>query len=111
MGYDPTKQIHYCYYTIGFNSVVNNVLANGAYDVAINPSLTVRQYVASALTSGPFLQNTALGDQMTITNQTFVAGAAGIVHKKFTASELLANSCSFMAIKEDKVISIVGNGF
>jgi hypothetical protein len=48
---------------------------------------------------------------MTAGAQTFVAGAAGIVHKKFTTAGTGADSVSSMTINQDKVISIVRNGF
>lgn len=129
MGYDPSEEALSRYYTVGFNPAVTNVPANAAYDSATNSGLTANECVAaaaaaanvgfynagkrvaSALTVGTFLNLTALGTQMTDAEQTFVAGAAGIVHKRFTATGVAADSCSSMTINEDKVISIVRNGF
>jgi hypothetical protein len=67
--------------------------------------------VATVLTDNNFLNNTALGTQLAEDTQTFTAGAAGIVHKKFTVTGNTATSVSSMTINEDKVIKIVRNGF
>jgi len=127
MGYDPSEEINSRYYTVGFN--VGNVPANAAYDSAVNSGLTpgecaaaaaaapnlhyyvAGKRVATGLTNNTFLNNTALGDQLAAGTQTFVAGAAGIVHKRFTTAGVGADSASSMTINQDKVISIVRNGF
>lgn len=127
MGYDPSEEKASRYYTVGFN--VANVASNAAYTSALNSGISgtecaaaaaaadgvsfynAGKRVANGLTIGSFLNNTALADQLTDGTQTFTAGAAGIVHKKFTSSGTGADSVSSMTINEDNVISIVRNGF
>jgi hypothetical protein len=50
---------------------------------------------------------TTIGTQADDSSQTFTAGAAGVVHKKFTST----TQSSFMTIDQAKVIRIIRNGF
>ncbi len=130
MGYDPSEETSSRYYTVGFNvamiaaaslayvSAVNSGLASGVNDCAGGTVATANwsyfvagKRVATALTNQNFLNNTNLGDQLGDTTQTFIAGAAGIVHKKFTSQGTGADAASSMTINQLKVISIVRNGF
>jgi type IV pilus assembly protein PilA len=129
MGYDPADEASSRYYTVGFN--LTAAIEQAQYDSATNSGLTpgecprtlgntdgtgaptaVASYytglkkVASATSPLASLSNTTLGTQATDAEQRFLAGAAGVVHKKF-----LAGSESYMTINQNKVISVVRNGF
>lgn len=121
MGYDPSGEISSRYYTTGFN--VAGSIDDGAYGSATTSGLAAECSDGLAATNGSsyflagkrignsvadngFLANTALGTQ-TVTTMTYVAGAAGIIHKDYITN---ANS-SAMTINEKKVISTVRNGY
>jgi len=68
--------------------------------------LTAGASVTSTTINGS-MTGVFLGDQASEANQVFVAGAAGVVHKKFTAN----TQSSYMIINNLKTIKIVRNGY
>ena len=126
MGYDPTPEASSRYYTTGFTHATV-AIDPGAHASAVTSGLTSGECPASAVTgtngvhhflagkkvgndvagsSHVTTANTALGTQQVLT-MTYIAGAAGIVHKSFIAD----TNSSFMTINENKVISVIRNGF
>jgi hypothetical protein len=61
--------------------------------------------VGASLATAAHLPTNTIGDQQ-VANMTYVAGAAGVVHKQFTD----VNSVAFI-IDEQKVIRTIRNGF
>lgn len=124
MGYDPTEQTPSRYYVTGFNT--GQTIDAGAYSSALNSGLSATdcpQSIASvqgqtffpagkAVAGWPAVLQcmyfTSVGTQADDGTQTFVAGACGIIHKKFT---LMDSQVSLMTINEKKVIQIRRNGF
>ena len=128
MGYDPSPEASSRYYTTGFNLSAAAIDAN-AYASAVTSGLTTgecgqglvlgenttffsagKRVGASKsdvthLTSTGTIQTT-VGAQ-TVTTMTYIAGAAGVVHKSFIAN----TQSSLMYINEKKEISIIRNGF
>jgi type IV pilus assembly protein PilA len=126
MGYDPSEEKNSRYYTVGFQT--GAAMDANAYTSAVNSGLTVSECpnslagdttssflagkrVAATLADINYVANTSLGSQADESTQTFTAGAAGIVHKKFTSSTAGATGSSAMTIDQAKVISIRRNGF
>jgi len=122
MGYDPSPEISSRYYTTGFNTTAN--IDASAFASAVNSGLTSAEClqnqspgenttffsagkrVGADVATQPHITTTTLGTQQVAT-MTYTAGAAGVVHKSFIGT---ANS-SYMTINENKVISIIRNGF
>lgn len=137
MGFDPAPEIANRYYIIGFNNTAS-INAN-AYTAAVNSGLNsaatlgcpnsnaaktggvggnvsnndatwfaagkgIGGAIANAVT---FLPGTATGVQSDTASMTYSAGAAGVISGDFLA----AGSTSQLSIREDKVLSIVRNGF
>jgi type IV pilus assembly protein PilA len=122
MGYDPSEEINSRYYTVGF--ATGPSMDTAPYSSAVNSGLTTTECpnslagdttssflagkrVASNLAILTHVVNTNLGNQVDDSTQTFTAGAAGVVHKKFTST----TQSSAMTIDQFKVISIRRNGF
>lgn len=125
MGYDPREEINSRYYTTGFSAFTT--IANGAasaYSSAINAGLNIADcpsaiagannssFVAgkatgSSISDVTHLQTTTGGDQSVAANMTYIAGAAGIIHKSFIA----VSSSSYFTINENKKIDTVRNGY
>jgi hypothetical protein len=119
MGYDPSEEKSSRYYTVGFN--LTSSIEVGAYSSALNSGLTnsdcsnampplegyaffsAGKRVASLPSNINHLAlaNIGLGDQSEDSKQIFTAGAAGVVHKKFTSN----TQSSYMTIDQFKVIS------
>ena len=134
MGYDPQDEVLSRYYTVGFsgtanidadmylsaqNSGLNAECPNGLAATAGGGALTNDtpqsratfylggKRVTTTLVGSAALTGSVVGSQAADATQTFTAGAAGIVHKKFNTDAL----SSYMTIDEDKVIRNVRNGF
>jgi type IV pilus assembly protein PilA len=122
MGYDPSEEINSRYYTVGF--ATGAAMDTTAYISAVNSGLTTTECpnslagdttssflagkrVASNLAILTHVVNTNLGSQADDSTQVFTAGAAGVVHKKFTST----TQSSAMTIDQAKVIMIRRNGF
>ena len=123
MGYDPSPERSSRYYTTGFtcevdidvqayaSAVTSGLNSNvclrdngGAYE-NYNVFSAGKRVGASVATYIHFNFN-AIGTQ-TVTDMTYTAGAAGIVHKSYTSTA----QSSYMTINQNKVISIIRNGF
>lgn len=122
MGYDPSEESPSRYYVTGFNT--DETVEAGAHASAVNSGLSTTECgatvsaansvtwfsagkaVGNSTATNTHLTTTALGTQV-VTDMTFLAGAAGIVHKAFTG----VSQSSFYTINEKKVISTVRNGF
>ena len=122
MGYDPSEEINSRYYTVGFQT--GPAMDTTAYNSAVNSGLTTSECpnslagnttssylagkrVAGGLADLTHVVNTNLGSQADDPTQVFTAGAAGVVHKKFTST----SQSSAMTIDQAKVIMIRRNGF
>jgi type IV pilus assembly protein PilA len=121
MGYDPTPEAASRYFTVGFTAAT--ALNGPAHTSALNsgllaadcPATTVSiagmthflagKAVGASLATAAHLPTNTIGDQQ-VANMTYVAGAAGVVHKQFTD----VNSAAF-TIDEQKVIRTIRNGF
>jgi type IV pilus assembly protein PilA len=128
MGYDPTEEVLSRYYTVGFTVTVP--LDAAAYSSAENSGLSITECLAAGTaangttwynagkkvamnpTTDAHLVTPApsIGTQTSDTTQVFTAGAAGIVHKKYTGIGNPLGS-SYMTIDQAKVIRIIRNGF
>ena len=128
MGYDPTEEVLSRYYTVGFSATF--AIDPAAYSSAENSGLSTTEClaagtaangttwynagkkVASTPTTDAHLVTPApsIGSQTVDTTQVFTAGAAGIVHKKYTGTANPLGS-SYMTIDQFKVIRIIRNGF
>jgi type IV pilus assembly protein PilA len=122
MGFNPAAERSSRYYTVGFN-VANTIQAN-QYASAVNAGLnqttcangqaaaedfsyfTGGKYIGSSIAGVADLPATALGDQASDANNTFTAGAAGVISAKF-----LAATSSAFTINQAKVLSNSRNGY
>ncbi len=122
MGYDPREEITSRYYTTGFaafttvaasaytsavNAGINSVDCPSALAGADNSSYVAGKATGSSISDTTHLQTTAGGDQSVAANMTYLAGAAGIIHKAFIA----VSSSSYFTIDQNKKISTVRNGY
>ncbi len=134
MGFDPGPESPNRYYAVGFgidpaainasahaaavNSGLNAVdcpadsaTTEGGIDaVSLNTAIWFRagKGVGALVATGQdFIDNTALGDQGSSGAMTFVVGAGGIISQQFTQE----STASALTIDQDKVLSIVRNGF
>jgi type IV pilus assembly protein PilA len=124
MGYDPSEESNSRYYTTGFSGFA--AIDATAYSSAINAGIQTVECpsVADAVVSGRdfFPAAKALGSELAdVTDltlatggtqaadasMTYLAGAAGVIHKTFIAN----NSSSYFTINEDKRINTVRNGY
>jgi type IV pilus assembly protein PilA len=121
MGYDPSEEKNSRYYTMGFQHDV--AIDATAYASAVQSGLSTTECGAWGINEGKerfsagkriggsvsdynHLTATTIGTQ-TGTDFTWVAGAAGIVHKSHTTN----SKSSYMHINQSKVISIIRNGY
>ena len=124
MGYDPSEEASSRYYTTGFS--VTASLDGTAYTSAINSGINTVGCAAALAgnsegitiftagkTLGSQVANTAhntassLGAQANTASMTYIAGAAGIIHKNFTTTA----QSSYFTINQSKKIQTVRNGF
>jgi type IV pilus assembly protein PilA len=136
MGFDPGPETPNRYYAIGF-TVASNINTN-AYNAAVNSGLNSTattgcpraNAVAQGSTTGNsdnadtwfaagkgigsaianatgFIPATALGTQDAAGTMVFTAGAGGVISQQFVT----AGANSQLRINENKVLSIVTNGF
>lgn len=127
MGYNPAEEISSRYYAVGFN--VAGDLDSTAYQSAVNAGINATdcpdnlgaatanssyyapgKSIGASLADNTHLQNTAFGTQ-TASTMTYVAGAAGVIHKAFTSASGAASGSSAFTINQNKQISTVRNGF
>jgi type IV pilus assembly protein PilA len=129
MGYNPAEEMSSRYYAMGFNTV--GAPDTTAYTSAVNSGISTAatdcpSSVAAASTGNSFfpagksiganlatnahITSSAFGTQASQTTMTYVAGAAGVIHKEFTTSTA-AQGSSYFTINEQKRISTVRNGF
>lgn len=124
MGYDPSEESASRYFTTGFATMgtISPTALTSAVTSGLNTATTECDTGTTAVTSMHFFPGgkaigasladnshntgTILGTQ-TVSDMTYTAGAAGIVHKSFTTN---ANSAYF-TINQAKVISNRRNGF
>ncbi len=122
MGYNPSDEASSRYYITGFN--VTGAIDNTAYASAANSGLATGdctdgltasngvtffnagKSTGASTADSSHLASTAIGDQ-TVSAMTYVAGAAGIIHKNYTTS----SASSAFTINEAKKITTVRNGF
>ena len=127
MGYNPFEEKNTRYYTTGFN--VTGSADATAYTSAVNAGIDsssagcpngltaadnssfylAGKAIGAYLADNSHLHCTAHGTQ-TSTTMTYVAGAAGVIHKAFTGASGAAGSSAF-TIDQAKKISTVRNGF
>jgi type IV pilus assembly protein PilA len=124
MGFDPREEVSSRYYTVGFTNAAN--INAGAFSSAQNSGLSdtecgnatlastadmthflAGKRLGAGIATAAFLTGTDLGIQEGTPTMTYTAGAAGIVHKDFTA----AGTASLMHINHQKVISNTRNGY
>lgn len=136
MGFDPGPESANRYYAVGFNTAATT--ANGAHTAAVNSGLNATDCPqANAITSGAtaatsannatwfpagkgigasiasavgYISATALGAQGTQAQMTYTAGAGGVISID-QATFGAAGTSSYVTINEDKVLSVVRNGF
>jgi type IV pilus assembly protein PilA len=126
MGYDPTEEANSRYYTTGFT--VTQAVNTLAYGSASNAGISLTEcpnnltstpasthflagkYLGSSIATAAHITSDSFGDQSDPTKMIYVAGAAGVIHKAFTASTS-ANGSSYFTIDQAKKISTVRNGF
>lgn len=127
MGYNPSEEISSRYYATGFNvaaatdstayaSAVNAGISSTDCPITLAAATANSSHFAAGKSIGANLatnaHNTASGHgtQTNTATMTYTAGAAGIIHKEFTAS-VAANGSSYFTINEQKRIQTVRNGF
>ncbi len=126
MGYNPAEEANSRYYTTGFNS--GTAIDATAYASATNAGINITQCPAAFTTgngsthflaakalgaqiaTAAFLATTANGSQADTGTMTYLAGAAGIVHKSYTANNS-GLAASYFTIDQNKRIFTVQNGF
>ena len=140
MGFDPGPESANRYYEVGFNTAAttNGSLTSGAYGAAVNSGLNAADCpINNAVTQGGtatsspnnatwfpagkgigasiantvgYISATALGDQSIQTQMTYTAGAGGVISVDQPAFGT-AGTSSYLTIRQDKVLSVVRNGF
>lgn len=123
MGYNPAEEANSRYYHTGFAVAAN--INGAAYTSAINAGINTTdcgitnaaangnsffnagKSIGSLLADSSHNTTTSIGSQADPANMTYVAGAAGVIHKAFSA----AASSSYFTINEQKRINTVRNGF
>jgi type IV pilus assembly protein PilA len=125
MGYDPSEEANSRYYTTGFRgfATINGAAYTSAINAGINTTdcpaaftisgsaFNAAKSLGSSVTNSTFLHTTTGADQSTTANMTYLAGAAGIIHKAFTAVSAAGSAASYFTINQDKRINTVQNGF
>ncbi|MFL5783774.1 MAG: type IV pilin protein [Bacteriovoracaceae bacterium] len=125
MGYDPREEVNSRYYSMGFSSF--GTIDPTAYSSASNAGISVTECpstyaqaqgsfpagkaLGSALSNVTYLYSTTGGVQATTASMTYLAGAAGIVHKAYTGAASSASAASYFTIDQNKKITTVQNGF
>ena len=121
MGYDPSEEKNSRYYTMGFDHDV--AIDANVFAIAVQSGLSTAECgswgmnegkerfsagkrIGGSVSNYSHLTNTTLGTQ-TGTDYTWVAGAAGIIHKSHTTN----SKSSYIHINQSKVISIIRNGY
>lgn len=125
MGYDPTEEISSRYYTTGFlafptidvtaygsatNAGINATECPSAYS-APSAVFTSGKALGAVSTISTYLHSSTGGTQATTASMTYLAGAAGIIHKNFTTISTVGSAASYFTIDQNKKISTVQNGF
>lgn len=124
MGYNPAEEVTSRYYATGFS--VAGTLDATAYTSAVNAGINTAdcpnnlgaatdgsshfaagKRIGANLADSTHNTSTAFGIQTNTSTMTYVAGAAGIIHKEFIS----AASSSYFTINELKKINTVRNGF
>lgn len=124
MGYDPSEEINSRYYAVGFS--VAGSPAAAAYTSAVNAGIntvdcpaslaastsgnsffSAGKSIGSNLASQTHNTGSAFGTQADSGTMTYTAGAAGVIHKNFTAT----TTSSYFTINEQKKITTLRNGF
>ncbi len=128
MGYDPTEEASSRYYTTGFT--ITAAINSAAYASASNAGISTSECpsnlgsvagsshflagksLGSAIAIATYITSDSLGTQADSTTMTYVAGAAGIIHKAFTGLPTSAsNGASYFEINQNKRIATIRNGF
>lgn len=125
MGYDPGPEAANRYYAVGFN--IDATTVTNAYNTAVNSGLNTadcpqantanpgnvgsssanrstwfpagKGIGSTVASSAGYLTNTDLGDQSSVANIFYVAGAGGIISQEFTS----AGSSSMLTINQNKI--------
>ncbi|MES2528494.1 MAG: prepilin-type N-terminal cleavage/methylation domain-containing protein [Bdellovibrionota bacterium] len=122
MGYDPREEITSRYFTTGFSAFTT--IAPSAFVSAINAGINQTDcpstlagvdnssYLAGKSTGSQLSNVTHLtaasgSDQSTAALMVYTAGAAGVIHKNFTA----AGTTSYFTIDQNKKITTERNGY
>ena len=138
MGFDPGPEVANRYYAVGFNNAAST--AAGAHNAAVNSGLNATDCPAAnpitqggTLTGGTSVNNaswfpagkgigssiastvayisaTSSGDQSTQAAMIYTAGAGGVISVD-QAAYGVATTSSYLTIRQDKVLSVVRNGF
>ncbi len=124
MGYDPREEITSRYFTTGFSSfaTINATAAVSAVNAGLNALATECPTTSVVVDISNFLAGKSTGsnlsivthmtgatgeDQSVASSMTYLAGAAGVIHKNFTA----AGTTSYFTIDQNKRIQTVRNGY
>lgn len=123
MGYDPREESNSRYFTTGF--AVTAAIDNSAYTSAIFAGINTASCLAAgtvgagttffpagkalgaAISDSSHIAATSTNIQSNTSTMTYLAGAAGVVHKNFTSATLSA----YFRIDNEKRIFTVQNGF
>lgn len=125
MGYDPREEANSRYYTTGFNtfSTINGTAYGSASNAGINSTDCPAAYAASGavfaagkslgsnISAAGYLHTSSGGTQSDTSTMTYLAGAAGVIHKAFTTINTAGSAASYFTIDEKKKITTVQNGF
>lgn len=127
MGYNPAEESNSRYFTTGF--AVTGIIDSSAYLSAVNAGIntgscleagttsegstvfTAGKRIGAALADSSFIFQTSTNTQSNSTTMTYLAGAAGIVHKNFTMASSQANGAAYFRIDHNKRIYTIQNGF
>lgn len=122
MGYDPTPEASSRYYTTGFNVAATYTATNADYQSAVNSGLSdtacaatkasangETHFLAGKTAAGGTLATAAYLDDVDVapTQDTFVAGAAGVIMSGFAAT----GQASKLSINQSKVIANFQTGY
>ena len=123
MGYDPREESASRYFTTGFP--LTPAINGAAYTSAINSGINTATCLAAGTpgegttvfsaaksigantATSAYIASASLGTQADSATMTYLAGAAGIVHKNYTA----ATNAAYFTINNTKRIFTVQNGF
>jgi type IV pilus assembly protein PilA len=127
MGYDPREEINSRIYTTGFThsavaidatayisattAGINTVDCPEAATNATNTTFfPAGKGLGNLISDSAHLTSTTNGTQTNSSTMTFLAGAAGIIHKEFTAATGASGS-SYFTIDQSKKISTIRTGY